>query len=842
MIKKITAALLLLALSNISYANSFDDIQSEFMTIESINPEQMSDADISKIVDKKSSWKFNNKFSYSSFNARIYSIYVRIVNIYEGLFKRIEGFNAKLKARIKSASWYKRAVARLPLYKQKRDYYKSKINKIDEIKRRVDTITDVTDSESQPELTKTEDSYYDKDGWRWKKTVETYKTAVTTTTTIWEEHTIYYTDDSVKTERKNEKITTISKDKYTTKDAHTKLEKLIVEAPIENNTDWNTAEYKLNYGLDGIGTKTAYEQGYTGKGVTIAVLDTGIDTDNANFSNVLDGQRYLTTYDFKTRKLNRDYTTNVEDGHGHGTHVAGIALGDKNNSGTHGVAFNSSLLPVKVCTDAGRCNPNDVIKGLSYSADKKAKVVNISIGGYDFSNYTKSRYYTLPMLDKVQKNGSFVAVAAGNNGFTCKDKHFMKRYEYLGVICSWPAALPSHTELKQYFEKDLGWVSVGAVDENNKMPSWSNKAGIMKDYYLVAPGVDIKSDYKDGTTKKMSGTSMASPHVAGTAALLFEKYPYLKGKSIQKIVLWTADDLGDKGVDDIFGHGKLNVDRAFTEGDDLTVVGGKQAKKYKANAIIVAGGSFGDALNNIQGLSGVALVGDSVDDSGNSIYYEADFNATVVGIVPVFTFDKFEQANIGNWVVGFAKDDNNHINSTMAGYNFGNTSLKLTMEDGLLGSESSDVWNSANSYYSNIGYIKDKFSGSLTYGYGKSDLSSNTLISQMSDVHAIGAEAKWTESLNGNTSLWFGLDMPLKIMSGDFTVESPKFTDDGYVTSSMSQSLKPSGTEVNYMTGVNMETKSGWKIDSYVGMTTDTGHIKSDKIDSFVKFDAAFSF
>ena len=239
---------------------------------------------------------------------------------------------------------------------------------------------------------------------------------------------------------------------------------------------------------------------------------------------------------------------------------------------------------------------------------------------------------------------------------------------------------------------------------------------------------------------------------------------------------------------------------------------------------------------------GVALVGDSVDDSGNNIYYEADFNATVVGITPVFTFDKYEQADIGNWADGLAKDDSNHIDSTMVGYNFGDVSLKLTMEDGLLGSESSDVWNSANSYYTNIGYIKDKFSGSLTYGYGKSELSSNTLISQMSDVHAIGAEAKWTETLNGNTNLWFGLDVPLKIMSGDFTIESPKFTDDGYVTSSMNQSLKPSGAEINYMTGIDMETGSGWKVDAYAGLTTDTGHIKSDKIDSFVKLDAVFEF
>lgn len=843
MIKKITIAMfLLMTFTNISYANSFDNIQSKFMAIESINPEKMSDADISKIVDKKSSWKFNNKFSRPNFNARIYSIYVRIVNIYEGLFKRIEGFNTKLKAQIKAASWYKRAVSRLPLYKQKRDYYKSKINTIDEVKRRVDTITDVTDSKSKLELTKTEDNYYDKDGWRWKETVETHKTVITTTTIIWEEHTIYYTDDSVKTERKNEKITTTSKDKYITKDSHTKLEKIIVETPIENNTNWSTDEYNVNYGLNSIGAKTAYEQGYTGKGVTIAVLDTGIDTDNSNFSNVLDGQRYLTTINSKTRNLNRDYTTNVEDGHGHGTHVAGIALGAKNDSGTHGVAFNSNLLPVKVCTDRGKCNPYDVIKGLSYSADKKAKVVNISIGGYDYSNYTKSKYVTLPMLDKIQKNGSFVAVAAGNNGFTCKDKHFMKKYEFLGVICSWPAALPSHSDLKQYFEKDLGWVSVGAVDKNNNMPYWSNKAGIMKDYYLVAPGVDIESDYKDGSTKKMSGTSMASPHVAGAAALLFEKYPYLKGKSIQKIVLWTADDLGDKGVDDIFGHGKLNVDRAFAEGDDLTVVGGDQAKRYKANATIVASGSFGDALNNIQGLSGVALVGDSVDDDGNSIYYEADFNTTVVGISPVFTFDKYEKVNVGNWVVGFSKDDSYNIDSTMAGYNFGDVSLKLTMEDGLLGSESSDVWNSANSHYTNIGYTKDKFSGSLTYGYGKSELSNNTLISQISDVHAIGAEAKWTEVLSSKTNLWFSLDVPLKITSGDFTVETPKFIDDGYLITSTNQSLKPSGTEINYMAGVNMEAGSGWKVDAYVGLTTDSGHVKSNNVDSFIKVNALIEF
>jgi len=654
-------------------------------------------------------WVYNTSSSNSSY-LRAYNTYSYIVDLYKNLINKYSHY-----------SWFSRYRARfekaVDSYSKRRDFYKSKLGAVTWTKKKITNFKDVNDVEAAPVLINTKEEKFKKSGYNWKKVTNTYSISTTTTTKVWDEHLIYYSDGSTKKEIKNSRA-------YNTVSIRKEVEKL------------NTRLEKIVEGIVREADNEAHRQGYTGAGVEIAILDTGLSGG--------EGIRLNTSYNFKERKVVYDHSGDVTDGHGHGTHVAGIAKS---------LAYNSDILAVKVCTDTGRCNPNDVLKGLSYSAAKGSKVVNMSLGGIDFSNYTKSKYYTLPALKKLKKNGSFVAVAAGNSGYSCKDTHFMDKYKYLGVICSWPAALPAHEELKEFFAQDLGWVAVGAVDENNAMPSWSNKAGIMKDFYLVAPGVDIESDWKDGTRKKLSGTSMASPQVAGTAALLLEKYPHLKGKSIQDIILWTADDLGDVGVDEIFGHGKLNVGRAFTEGDEL-LIDGKPAKNYKAGTI-VASGAFGGTLNNIAGLSSVAL-------TGSNGSYEGDFTPEVVGMAEDFNFSKFEEVEVGNTILGFTRDENNVISNPMLGYRFDNVSLKVTAEDTLVGAEASFI-EDANSVFANVSYSEGLFEMDATFGRGTASLTEDTLISDISSVNAFGASIKY-----GN-ELWAGAEKPLSITKGSVT-------------------------------------------------------------------------
>ena len=111
---------------------------------------------------------------------------------------------------------------------------------------------------------------------------------------------------------------------------------------------------------------------------------------------------------------------------------------------------------------------------------------------------------------------------------------------------------------------DLGtMLVVGAVDANNRMASFSNRAGDTAQYYLVAQGVNILSSYGTGYAY-MSGTSMAAPAVSGAAALVTGYWPYLQANQVAAILLNTADDLGAPGVDAVYGHGLLNVSRALS--------------------------------------------------------------------------------------------------------------------------------------------------------------------------------------------------------------------------------------------------------------------------------------
>ena len=140
--------------------------------------------------------------------------------------------------------------------------------------------------------------------------------------------------------------------------------------------DYNTPEYRRNYGLAAVNSVTAYEAGLSGQGVTVAVVDTGIDLKQEDL-------------DANLSPLSIDITSNtfegVQDPYGHGTWVAGIVAAEKNDSGMHGVAFNATLMAVRAdnhsdCTDGCTFADNDVARGINYAVNKGARVINLSLG------------------------------------------------------------------------------------------------------------------------------------------------------------------------------------------------------------------------------------------------------------------------------------------------------------------------------------------------------------------------------------------------------------------------------------------------------------------------------
>ncbi|GIE77648.1 hypothetical protein Aph02nite_35980 [Actinoplanes philippinensis] len=253
----------------------------------------------------------------------------------------------------------------------------------------------------------------------------------------------------------------------------------------------------------------------TGAGVTVAVIDSGVDSTHPDLAaNVLSG------FDATT-----DREGPTTDRHGHGTHVAGtIAAVTGNAVGVSGFAPNVKILPVKVLGDNGSGNMSDTAQGITWAADHGAQVINMSLGG------TQQVEAVSTAIAYARSKGVTVVAAAGNA-------------RQQGSPTSYPAA-------------DTGVIGVGATDSNDRVGVYSN-AG---DYVDVsAPGTDILSTSPGGQYKTMSGTSMASPHVAAIAALLKSYRSSLTPDQVETTLERSAVDLGAAGFDNDFGNGRIDA-------------------------------------------------------------------------------------------------------------------------------------------------------------------------------------------------------------------------------------------------------------------------------------------
>lgn len=274
------------------------------------------------------------------------------------------------------------------------------------------------------------------------------------------------------------------------------------------------------------------DSGIRGHGVTVAVVDTGVRGIHAEFSG-----RLLTGFDATTRiAIAAPF---LVDGDGHGTHVAGVIGAARDGRGMHGIAPEVDLLPVRVFDGEGIATNFSLGNGLRYVIGSPAFVLNLSLG----AQRPQDAYVESALLDNIH-DGKLVVVAAGNGG---------------GRNPTWPARYAKEPSVNGQI------IVVGAVDEQNELTSFSNRAGDVADWYIVAPGVDLMSTYNNSASGYgyMSGTSMAAPIVSGAAALLKSRWPALSAKQTAEILFRTATDLGEPGVDRMYGWGLLNVEKAM---------------------------------------------------------------------------------------------------------------------------------------------------------------------------------------------------------------------------------------------------------------------------------------
>ena len=262
-----------------------------------------------------------------------------------------------------------------------------------------------------------------------------------------------------------------------------------------------------------------------GSGVKVAILDTGIDYTHPDLDDV-----YAGGYDFVSNDAD------PKDGNGHGTHCAGIVAAEDNGEGVIGVAPHASIYAVRVLDDQGSGSTSDIIAGIDWAIDNGMDVISMSLGGGGFDSAFNDA------VNRAYNAGIVVVAASGNDG---------------QETISYPAAYDNA-------------IAVGAIDSNHNLASFSNYG---PEQEVVAPGVDIYSTMPTYTVTlnywwygghsqnydTMSGTSMATPMVAGVVALILSANPDLTPPEVRDILHTTSVDLGAAGWDQQYGYGEVNA-------------------------------------------------------------------------------------------------------------------------------------------------------------------------------------------------------------------------------------------------------------------------------------------
>lgn len=329
-------------------------------------------------------------------------------------------------------------------------------------------------------------------------------------------------------------------------------------------------EFQANWGLGAIHADAAYAAGGTGAGITVGVIDTGV---NGNQADLVGAVSPLSSDAYATRNT----PVGTDD---HATFIAGVIAARYNGFGTIGVAYQSTILSVRAdtpgsCTAvANSCGFDDdaLATGINYAVAHGAKVINLSIGGPSPQSTAFQQALTAAVAA-----GVVFTVSAGNDGLASPD--------YPGQYAVDPRFVGSI-------------LAVGATDQTGALASFSNKAGNTASGYVVAPGDGVLTDCnKQGSCFSVSGTSFSAPHVAGALALILQAFPNLTGVQAVSLLERTADDLGTPGVDSTYGAGQINLLKAFAPVGTLSVPTTTGASVPASTGVGASvGAAFGDAV------------------------------------------------------------------------------------------------------------------------------------------------------------------------------------------------------------------------------------------------------
>ena len=362
-----------------------------------------------------------------------------------------------------------------------------------------------------------------------------------------------------------------------------------------------TSEYLRSDGPDFHRAITAYQAGASGRGVTVGIIDSGIEPNSHEFEGRIHAQSGDVTGAGRP----------LGDDDGHGTSVSRVLAAAKDDRDVHGMAFNATILALRA-DQAGSCAPtaqgvdeagcsffdSSIAAGVDRAVENKARVINISLGGASGASSTLRT-----AIDRATSAGVIVVVSAGNEG---------NEFD--------PAFDPNSPSpfAQSLLANGNGLVIIAtAVDDNGIITKFSNKAGVVQNAVLSALGQSICCEYRndtiyrlvtnDGTSVRVfNGTSYAAPQIAGAAALLAQAFPNLTGAQIVNLLLTSARDAGIPDTDAIYGRGILDIGRAFAPAGTTSLAGTNMAVALGGNGGTTSV-AMGDAALSPMSVNAVVL-------------------------------------------------------------------------------------------------------------------------------------------------------------------------------------------------------------------------------------------
>ncbi|WP_026475841.1 S8 family peptidase [Alkaliphilus transvaalensis] len=283
---------------------------------------------------------------------------------------------------------------------------------------------------------------------------------------------------------------------------------------VEENAEVHLLAQSTPWGVTRVQAPNVWNRGFTGSGVRVAVLDTGIHSSHEDLT-VSGGYSVFGDSPYN-------------DVQGHGTHVAGTIAARNNSVGVIGVAYNAQLYAVKVLNNQGSGTLAGIAQGIEWARQNNMHVINMSLGGTSGSTTLQNA------VNAAYNAGILVVAAAGNSGNSAGT----------GDNVGFPARYPNA-------------MAVAATTSGNVRASFSSTGPAVE---IAAPGQDINSTYPTNTYRSLNGTSMAAPHVAGVAALLKSARPAVTAAGIRNAMNSTALNLGNSNW---YGNGLVRANNAL---------------------------------------------------------------------------------------------------------------------------------------------------------------------------------------------------------------------------------------------------------------------------------------